>query len=438
MSKGKDRVKPMLSRREALKLLGLGAGAFVLGDVVGAKTARAATVLSDKTVLSKYTTMPYDILVGLDSSGQAYAIDKKGNLIARGVSHASIIQDVINGLNYQPKGGLLYISRGEFNFNKTSISKNDMQGLHLVGSGFGHDLGLGTRIVDGGFDLEGVGTVLRDNVVRDVEFYNTDNTMTALKLVRPDQNVIDRVMVHGYDTGIVLDNTSGGLDNIIINSAIFNNNIGLKIVGDTTPIGKVIGTRITNNTTNIQIGTSTQPAPWNVKFIGCDIEAGNIVIDGTAVSREIRDISIISSYLELVSIDLYANPYIMISLIDNYIEYGNPLNINVHSGTVLLNVLNRNGEIILNVDSGATLIVQQYDYGYYKSVWGLGVDYHGTDISKGTISGTLKILTPGTVPYVTTLPATGDEPGQQVLYYDGTYYYLAVWNGSAWVKVQLS
>lgn len=25
-----------------------------------------------------------------------------------------------------------------------------------------------------------------------------------------------------------------------------------------------------------------------------------------------------------------------------------------------------------------------------------------------------------------------------ILYYDGTYYYLAVWNGSAWVKVQLS
>jgi len=35
------------------------------------------------------------------------------------------------------------------------------------------------------------------------------------------------------------------------------------------------------------------------------------------------------------------------------------------------------------------------------------------------------------------LPTT-DEVGEEVLYYDGTYYYKAVWNGSAWVKTQLS
>ena len=42
------------------------------------------------------------------------------------------------------------------------------------------------------------------------------------------------------------------------------------------------------------------------------------------------------------------------------------------------------------------------------------------------------------IPYTESLPASGDFVGDIRLYYDGTYYYIAVWNGSAWVKVQLS
>ena len=38
----------------------------------------------------------------------------------------------------------------------------------------------------------------------------------------------------------------------------------------------------------------------------------------------------------------------------------------------------------------------------------------------------------------TSLPSSPAMPGLKIIYYDGTYYYVAVWNGSAWVKVQLS
>lgn len=78
-------------RREFLKL----APAAGLGYLLGATIAKAQSA-SDRIVLSAYRDMPYDILVALNSNGEAYAVDRKGNLVAGpSTDHASVINNVL-------------------------------------------------------------------------------------------------------------------------------------------------------------------------------------------------------------------------------------------------------------------------------------------------------------------------------------------------------
>jgi len=384
-------------------------------------------VLGTKTFLG--TALAEAIMLPTDS--EFVVVDgKTKEEISRNTAPNAVLQNLINAGTYKH----IHVLKGTYDFGKNTVGAEDVDSYVITGSG----RGINSVIQDGGLWFHGVTKNASLITLRDLAFYNTDKTLTAIDLLRPDNVTLENLRIRGYNIGILIDVTNGGMDNVILNTYLHENNVGLKIVGEYSPALKVIGCRITDNTTNIQIGSDTQPAPWNVKFIGCDIEVGKIVLDGRGAYRDIRDISIVSSYFEAVTMDIYANPSVTLSLIDNYIETGNPLIINVHQGNVWLMLLNRHAKINVNVDSGATLIIHSIDFGYHQSVFGLGSDYVGTQIIKGTINGTLKILPRATLPYVTSLPSSADHEGTALFYYDGTNYYIAVWDGSTWRKVQLT
>ena len=372
-------------------------------------------VLGTKTFLG--TALAEAIMLQTDS--EFVAVDgKTKSEISRDTAPNVVLQNLINTGAYKH----IHVLKGTYDFGKNTVGAEDVDSYVITGSGHGAN----TIIQDGGLWFHGVTKNVSFITLRDLAFYNTDKSLTAIDLLRPDNSLIENVRVMGYDIGILIDVTNGGMDNVILNSVIASNNIGLKVVGDFSPPLKVIGCRITDNTTNIQIGSDTQPAPWNVKFIGCDIEAGKIVLDGRGAYRDIRDVSIVSSYLEAVTIDVYANPNAWITLIDNYIEPGLPLTVNVHQGTVWLMSMEFHTTINVNVDAGATLTIV------------LPLQGHPVPINKGTINGTLKIRPRVTLPYVTSLPPSADHEGTALFYYDGTNYYIAVWDGSTWRKVQLT
>jgi hypothetical protein len=359
----------------------------------------------------------YDALVRQDSSGNYVAYDRSGNVICKN-SPTACIQEAIGQYKTVHVSGSINMKNNivNINFNRTA-------GFSIVGNRY-------TYIQDGGFSIS---NPLYGHI-SGLNMYNSSGTLTGIKLLNSDNVYIDDVIISGYNTAIHIDTSNAGLDNIINRAVITRNNIGLWITGTFSPAVKVMTSRITDNKTNILIGGS-MPAPWNIKFIACDIEAGGVTIDARAQYRDIRDVSFISSYIEAVTFDIYANPYIGISIIDSYLEPGSSQTINVHSGIVVLNLFNSLGNITVNVDSDATLIIHVFDWGYYSN---LGIQYHGTKIVRGTINGTLQIIPVGTLPYVTSLPTTGAYIGQSVLYFDGTNYYIAVWNGSAWKKVALN
>lgn len=375
-----------------------------------------------------YTT-PADVIVYKDGD-YAVAVDgKTKKIIARSPEHDTVIQSAID---YLTNGGKIYIARGTYNiYNTITITRSNIK---IVGSNISSILKLSTsndvpliRVGDGsnfvqhvsindihlsgynsssgiGIHDYGIYSLLVSNVIIDSFKYGVYLNGTSTQYAR-DGRIINSY-IGGCSQGIRQETYSN--DYLIAFNYIYNmEEHGIVLAGgvENSLIGNIIPYGITYD--GIWLYNSNRNLILSNRIFGTGRRG--IEVGGTSEKN-----AIIGNYIQGAGKEA-SGTYEAILL----------------RGTSQLNIVVDNYINGLNITKNGVAEIETSTNNYIESNRVVDVTSDPITIVSSTTYCDSFIYT--------TLNTNGIiVKNKPITYYDGTYYYIAVWNGSAWVKVQLS